>query len=340
MAAKGSYIIVGENIHCTRIRLASGKFVAVMKDGRSALTFKEGAETRYMPIPESFTAGEDWKNGRIKHVQAAIRQGMYGSGEDAEAGKAYLRAMALEQAAAGAWFLDVNVDEFSMELDEKIKAIEWTAAVLQSTAGVPLSIDSSDPNILRAGLAACDKSRGKPMVNSVSLERAAMIPIAAKAGACVIAGATGEASMPASVEDRVSNISLLMAKLTDAGFTPGDIYLDPLVMPVSVDTKNPGMVLEAVRAMRAAYGKDVHFAPGLSNVSFGLPKRAIINQVFAWLCLKEGCDGGIVDPMQINDKTLSALDTESGVAKLAKELLLGNDEYGMNFITACRDGSA
>ena len=146
-----------------------------------------------------------------------------------------------------------------------------------------MSIDSSDPNILRAGLAACDKSRGKPMVNSVSLERAAMIPIAAKAGACVIAGATGEASMPASVEDRVSNISLLMAKLTDAGFTPGDIYLDPLVMPVSVDTKNPGMVLEAVRAMRAAYGKDVHFAPGLSNVSFGLPKRAIINQVFAWL---------------------------------------------------------
>ena len=340
MTTKGNYIIVGENIHCTRIRLATGKFVTTMKDGRSALTFKEGVETRYMPIPEVFTSGEEWKNGKIKHVQAAIRQGMYGSGEDAEAGKAYLRAMALEQTAAGAWFLDVNVDEFSMDLDEKIKAIEWTAAVLQSTAGVPLSIDSSDPNILRAGLAACDKSRGKPLVNSVSLERAAMIPIAAKAGARVIAGATGESSMPSSVADRVINIGLLMARLTDAGFVPGDIFLDPLVMPVSVDTKNPGMVLEAVRAMRTRYGKDVHFAPGLSNVSFGLPKRAIINQVFAWLCLKEGCDGGIVDPMQINDTALSALDTESGVAKLAKELLLGNDEYGMNFISASRDGSA
>ncbi len=340
MTTKGNYIIVGENIHCTRIRLASGKFVATMKDGRSALVFKEGKEARYMPIPEVFTSGEEWKNGKIKHVQAAIRQGMYGSGEDAEAGKAYLKAMALEQAAAGAWFLDVNVDEFSMDLSEKIKAIEWTAEVLQSTAGLPLSIDSSDPNILRAGLAACDKSRGKPMVNSVSLERAAMIPIAAKAGACVIAGATGESSMPASVEDRIANIKLLMAKLADSGFAPGDIFLDPLVMPVSVDTKNPGMVMEAIRAMRAAYGKDVHFAPGLSNVSFGLPKRAVINQVFAWLCLKEGCDGGIVDPMQINDQTLSALDTESGVAKLAKELLLGNDEYGMNFISASRDGSA
>jgi 5-methyltetrahydrofolate corrinoid/iron sulfur protein methyltransferase len=340
MTSKGSYIIVGENIHCTRIRLATGKFVAAMKDGRSALTFKEGAETRFMPIPEAFTSGEEWQNGKIKHVQAAICQGMYGSGDDAEAGKAYLRAMAREQEAAGAWFLDVNVDEFSMDLAEKIKAIEWTASILQSTAGLPLSIDSSDPNILRAGLAACDKSRGKPMVNSVSLERAAMIPIAAKAGACVIAGATGESSMPASVEDRLANITQLMATLADADFALGDIYLDPLVMPVSVDTKNPGMVMEAVKAMRSKYGKDVHFAPGLSNVSFGLPKRAVINQVFAWLCRKEGCDGGIVDPMQINDKALSALDTETGVAKLAKELLLGNDEYGMNFITASRDGTA
>jgi cobalamin-dependent methionine synthase I len=73
-------------------------------------------------------------------------------------------------------------------------------------------------------------------------------------------------------------------------------------------------------------------------VSFGLPKRNIVNQVFAYLCLKEGCDGGIVDPLQINDEVFSRLDTNSEAYTLTKELLLGNDEYGMNFIEASRDG--
>jgi 5-methyltetrahydrofolate--homocysteine methyltransferase len=109
-------------------------------------------------------------------------------------------------------------------------------------------------------------------------------------------------------------------------------------MPVSVNTANPGLFIEAVGQLRAEYGSAIHFAPGLSNVSFGLPRRPLINQVFAWLCWKAGCDGGIVDPAQINDSVLASLDPDSGLAALAKELLLGRDEYGMNWISACRDG--
>ncbi|MEI6875025.1 MAG: dihydropteroate synthase [Spirochaetota bacterium] len=171
----------------------------------------------------------------------------------------------------------------------------------------------------------------------MSLERATLIPIAAKAGACVIAGATGVERMPETVEERVANVRILMKRLLGEGFKAGDVFLDPLVMPVSVDTGHPGRFMEAIRLLRSEHGRDIHFAPGLSNVSFGLPKRPTINQVFAKLCLEAGCDGGIVDPLQINDRILGSLDFAAPLNALARDLLLGKDEYGMAWIGASRE---
>lgn len=341
MPARNSYIIVGENIHCTRVRLTSGKFVATMPDGRKAMAFKDGAAMAYLPIPAQILEGDEWQNGKVRHVAVAVRQGLYGDEAEQAAGKRYIEVMALEQEAGGAWFLDLNVDEFSTDRAEKIRAMEWVAGVVQGVVAIPLSIDSSDPEILRAGLAACDPAKGRALVNSVSLERAALIPIAAAAGACVIAGATGEAKMPESIEERVENIAKLMAKLREAGFTDERIFLDPLVYPVSVDVRNGMTVVETIRILRATYGSAIHFAPGLSNVSFGLPKRPVINQVFARLCFDAGCDGGIVDPAQINDSVLAKIaQSQDETVALARELLLGNDEFGMNFIMAMRESKA
>ena len=130
-----------------------------------------------------------------------------------------------------------------------------------------------------------------------------------------------------------------MEQLKSHGFAREDIYLDPLVFPISVNSQNGLAVIDAVKTLRETYGPEIHFAPGLSNVSFGLPKRPLINQVFAYLCLQQGCDGGIVDPLQINDRVFAKLDTNSESFRLAKELLLGQDEYGMNYIAASRDGT-
>ncbi|HUX36629.1 MAG TPA: dihydropteroate synthase [Rectinemataceae bacterium] len=337
MAAKASYIIVGENIHCTRVRSVSGKFVETDARGRSYLVYRDEGEKKLLPVPRIFVDSEAWASGRVRHVACAIHQGLRGSPEERAAGEAYLRAMAREEEEAGAWFLDVNVDEYSMELDEKIAAMEWTAAVLQESASIPLSIDSSDSRILEAGLRACLKSKGKPMVNSVSLERASVIPIAARAGARLIAGATGAERMPEGVADRVENVRMLMKRLLSEGFAPSDIFIDPLVMPVSVDTGHPARFIEALRLIREEQGPEVHFAPGLSNVSFGLPKRPVINLVFAKLCLDAGCDGGIVDPLQINDRSLASLRLDEGVAALARDLLLDRDEFGMGWIGASRE---
>jgi 5-methyltetrahydrofolate--homocysteine methyltransferase len=336
---KGQYIIVGENIHCTRVRLTSGKFVKVLPDSRSALVFQTNGKPQHLPIPEAIVSGPEWKNGKVRHVAVAMWQGLHGKPEDRAAGIAYLTAMAHEQAANGAHFLDLNVDEFSMDQEEKLRAVTWAAGILQQATTLPLSIDSSNAEILKAGTAACDRGRGKPLINSVSLERATSIPVAAAAGAKVIAGATGAASMPENVADRVANIAQLMDQLQAHGFAREDIYLDPLVFPVSVNSNNGVAVLDSVRELRKIYGPAIHFAPGLSNVSFGLPKRPLINQIFAFLCLQQGCDGGIVDPLQINDRIFQGLDTHSESFRLAKELLLGQDEYGMNYIAAAREGT-
>ncbi|TVQ36306.1 MAG: hypothetical protein EA384_14660 [Spirochaetaceae bacterium] len=340
MSSKGAFIIVGENIHCTRIRLTAGKYVETAADGSSSLLFKDDGKPARLPIPGFITGEDNWKSGKVRHVAVAVYQGLYGSPAEREAGTRYVQAMAREQQSAGAWFLDLNVDEFSTDRDEKIKAMQWAAAVIQQVVEVPLSIDSSDPQILKAGLEACDPSKGKPMVNSVSLERAGFIPVAAAAGACIIAGATGADRMPEGVEDRLANIEQLMKIIAEAGFVHDEVYLDPLVYPASVDVRNARLIIDTIKALRKRYGDQIHFAPGLSNVSYGFPGRGVINQVFARLCREAGCDGGIVDPVQINDRVMDSIDYGVERYRLARELLRGNDEFGMQYITAMKEGTA
>jgi 5-methyltetrahydrofolate--homocysteine methyltransferase len=268
----------------------------------------------------------------------AIWQGLYGDSAGQQAGVEYLHYLVRVQEAHGAHFLDLNVDEFSTELAERRKVMQWAAGVLQQASSVPLSIDSSNVDILEIGLAACDRSKGRPMVNSVSLERKEAVRAAGAAGAAVIAAAGGEGAMPTNKEERLANVERLMALLDKAGLRLGDVYLDPLVFPVSVDSGNGRLVLESIEELRNKHGEAVHFAPGLSNISYGMPNRKLINQVFTRLCVQSGLDGGIVDPLQINDGALARLDEGSEPFQLARAFLLGEDQFGMAFITAARAG--
>ena len=338
MSETPRFIVVGENIHCTRIYKVGGKFVNALDNGSHVITYTVEGQEQHLPIPQQYINAEEWMKKRVKHTAVAMWQGMYGDDDAKQDGIAYLEHMAHVQEACGGAFLDLNVDEFSTDLEERIRLIQWAADVIQKASSIPLSIDSSSLDILKAGLEACDSSRGKPMVNSVSLERAAAIEIARDAGAVVIAGATGEASMPKTAEERVQNLEKLMNKLTAAGFEESDVYLDPLVFPASVDSNNGKRVFDAIRTLRQKYGQGIHFAPGLSNISYGLPKRKLLNQVFTYLCVENGCDGGIADPRQINDEILNTMDTDTEAFTLAKAFLVGEDEFGMNYIRAVRKG--
>lgn len=333
------FIVVGENIHCTRVLKRGGAHVVRDETtNEEAIAYTAGGKRRNLPIPAVFRESEEWTRGRVRHCAVAVWQGLHGDAGARAAAEDYLRALAGQQQAAGAGFLDVNVDEFSADIEKRAAAMRWTAQVLRKSVTVPLSIDSSNTAILRVGLEECGGTTGSPMINSVSLERKEAISLAAEFGAEVVASAAGEHDLPATVEQRISNLDRLMALLKDAGLKEPAIHVDPLVFPVATDPANGRLFLESVRAIRKAYGNAVHITGGLSNVSFGMPKRALLNKVFAYLCVEAGADGGIVDPLQINLSVLRTMETDSEAFRLARAALTGEDEFGMNFIMACREG--
>lgn len=331
-------IVVGENIHCTRVYKVGGAFVKPQGDGQFAIVYGGKGEARTLPIPARFLETADWAAGKVKHCAVAVWQGLYGDAVGKAAAVNYLQYLAARQEAADASFLDVNVDEFSTDIAERCRAIKWVAGVVQATSKLPLSIDSSNPAILRAGLEACDQKRARPMVNSVSLERQESIPVAAEFKAVVIASAAGEKDLPCDTEQRLANINRLMPLLVAVGIKGGDIYVDPLVFPVATDSNNAQSFIDAVAAIRKAHGPAIHITGGLSNVSFGMPARKLINQVFTWMVVEAGGDSGILDPLQMNSKILAAVDTTSEPFKLAKALLTGEDMFGVEFISAHREG--
>jgi cobalamin-dependent methionine synthase I len=333
-----SFVSVGENIHCTRIFKVDGLFCKPDANGQYQILYKTPSGKGSMAVPPHFTDGADWAAGKVKHCAVAIWLGTNGTPEQQEAGKQYLRNLAAQQEAAGATYLDINVDEYSTDVAERVRLIQWTVGIAQEAVKIPMSIDSSNLDILEAGLAACDKGRGRPMVNSVSLERTDAIDVAKAANAVVIASAAGAEGLPNAVEERMHNIEAIYARLQESGFADSDIHFDPLVFPISTDGENGIRFLDTVKAIRGRFGNEVHVVAGLSNISFGMPNRKLINQVYTWLCCEAGGDGGIVDPLQINVEILNELDRESEPFKLARALLLGEDEYGMEYISAAREG--
>ena len=332
------FVVVGENIHCTRVYKVGGSFVKPGPDGKQAVVYGGKGEPKYLPVPDVFLQGADWQAGKVKHCGVAVWQGLYGDKACQASAVDYLQFLARRQTDAGAAFLDVNVDEFSTDVAERIRAIRWVAGVVQQASKLPLSIDSSNPDILRAGLAACDAAHGRPMVNSVSLERQDSIAVAAEFHAVVIASAAGEKDLPSTTEERLANLDRLMPKLQAVGLKGDGVYVDPLVFPVATDSNNAKSFLDAVSAVRAKYGPEIHISGGLSNVSFGMPNRKLINQVFTWLAVEAGADGGIVDPLQINQKMLDTVDTATEPFRLAKALLTGEDMFGVEYIAAHREG--
>jgi cobalamin-dependent methionine synthase I len=332
------FIAVGENIHCTRIYKVGGVFVKSLDDNTHVIAYEEAGQEKHLPVPKRFVESSDWKNGKVKHAAVAMWQGLHGDEAERKAGVEYLHYMVRNQEGHGATYLDLNVDEFSTDIGERKELIRWAAGIIQQVSTVPLSIDSSNIEILQAGLEACDAAKGSPMINSVSLERKAAVEVAKNAGAVVIAAASGATSMPTNKDQRIANLESLIGLLEGSGFTPAQMHLDPLVFPVSVDPNNGLMILETIEQLRKAYGREIHFAPGLSNISYGMPNRKLINQVFTHLCVKRGLDGGIVDPIQINQNALDALDPDSERFQLTEAFLTGKDQYGMTYISAVRSG--
>lgn len=335
-AAAPPFVAIGENIHATRVVLRKGRRVAV-RAGAVAVLYRaaDGAE-RALPVPEAAKKTKDYEEGRVKHVQIAIETAME-TGDPAE-GRRYIEALVRHQERAGAAFLDLNVDEMSPKLEVQTAAMAWLARTVQGMTDLPLSIDSSSIDVIRAGLEALAPGGARAMLNSASLERLDALALARAHDCRVVVTAAGEKGMPDGAEARVANAARMIEAAGGAGFAEGDVYVDPLVFPVSVDGRYGRHCLDAIRALRAAFGAAVHITGGISNVSFGLPARRLLNEAFALLAVEAGADGGIMDPVASPPAALFARDRPAPRHRLAEDVILGRDEHCMAWIRAWRKG--
>ena len=327
--------IIGENIHTTRALRRKGPSV-VERSGVEVIQYTDSSGAfRYLAIPDDFKERQEYQQGQIKHVMIAVKTAMATNG-DVEESLIYLRQLVDKQVLANAHFLDLNVDEISWKLDEQKSAMEWLVKTIQGMTDLPLSIDSSNVEVIEVGLSTYDPGRAPPLLNSASLERIEALDIASKYKARVVVTAAGESGMPSGAKERVANASRMVDSALSKGFSLNDLFIDPLVFPASVDKEFGMHCLDAIREIREKFGPDIHITGGVSNASFGIPGRRLINEVFLILSVEAGADGGIIDPVVSNPENVFGMDRSSKEYQMAEDVILGRDEFCQNYIAAWR----
>ena len=335
------FIVIGENIHTSRVvKRDGGKRITLTESGEAAVRvpLPDGGEG-LLAIQPAIRDTREFASGRVKHVMAAVLEGVTG-GPDAELAATYVRWMAARQIAGGASYLDLNVDEYSPDVDGRLAAMAWLVPIVGPVSSVPLSIDSSDSAVMAVGLDAIDPTwagGARPLLNSAAADRQDVLDLAAERGCPVVLSSTGE-TMPSGTEERMVRAIEMIEMAQGHGLPLTALHVDPLVIPIGVDAEAGSAYLEAVRQLRERYGPDLHITGGVSNVSFGMPARRLISDVFLDLCVQAGQDSGIVDPVAADIARALAPDRDAEAYRLAADLLTGADAFGVEFIDAFRGG--
>ena len=337
------FVIIGENIHTTRVLMREGRRIGQNKSGEEIVIYRgPKGENKSMEIPEIYRETQSFKDGRVKHFMVAISNGMSSDSRLKEEGEDYIEAEIFRQENNGADFLDLNVDEFSHRINIQKGAMEWLVDLFCAKAHHPPSIDSSSTDILKTGLnryLANGSPQGKPMVNSASLERLEVLDLVSEYESYVIVTSAGSEGMPENEHERLDNAQLMMEECDKRDISDHQIHIDPLLFPIAVDQNYGNHFLDTVGLMRSKFGGDVRISGGLSNVSFGLPARKLINDTFIRLAIEAGVNSGIVNPVETNIERIMSMDMESEKCKAAKDMLTGKDEYCMTFISKYREGA-
>ncbi|MDD5082793.1 MAG: dihydropteroate synthase [Dehalococcoidales bacterium] len=255
---------------------------------------------------------------RINSSRQTINQAI--KNQDAE----FIRAEARAQAKAGAHYIDINAGSF---VGQETEYLCWLAEVVQEVTDLPLSLDSPNADAVAAAL---EIVKGPAIINSISLESrrlAGMLPLIKKYKSKVVALCQSDEVMAATADSKVNIARQIITLLTGEGVPIRDIYIDPLVYPVATEGQSARNVLQAIeRIMGLIPG--VHTICGLTNISYGLPARRLLNRTFLVAAMSHGLDAAIIDP---TDRELMASLT-------AAEALLGQDEFCARYIKAYREG--
>lgn len=253
-------------------------------------------------------------NGAIPSVSDAI------SRRDEE----YIRSLVRMQVSAGANYLDVCAGRAPE--DEK-EEITWLINIVQSETEVPLCVDSPNPYLLKEVLPLVKK---KGIVNSISGEKdkcEVLLPVIKENGWDVIALTCDNTGIPAEWEKKTDVAFQLIEKCSEYDIAPERIYIDPLVLALSAVNDSMINFMLAIENIKAKY-PTVNFTSGLSNISYGMPYRKVVNQLFLALSMSAGMNSAIVDPT--NRDMLATI--------LAAEALLNRDRCCRNYNKAFRAG--
>lgn len=231
-----------------------------------------------------------------------------------------VRSLALSQIEEGAAILDVNVGAAGVN---EVELLPVAVRSVMEVTDTPLCLDSPNTEALRAALRAYE---GKALINSVNGEEdklARVLPLVKEYGAAVIGLAMDDSGIPATAEGRVAIARKIVERAEKLGIPREDILIDCLALSVCTDCNAARVTLDAIRGVREQLG--VNLTLGASNISFGLPDRETINNIFLAMAIATGVNAPIVNP------------SLSRGAIMASDLLLGRDEFGMAFVCYYRE---
>ncbi|EHQ90996.1 methyltetrahydrofolate cobalamin methyltransferase [Desulfosporosinus youngiae] len=251
-------------------------------------------------------------NGTIPSVKNAI----------VERNEEFIRNLAIKQTEAGAHYLDVCA---STAPEYEVETLIWLMNLVQDTVDTPLCIDSPNANVIKEVL---KYARRPGLINSVSEEGdkcEIIFPLIEGTEWQVIALTCDNRGIPSDVETRVEITRNIVEKAEKHGISPDRIHLDPLVLALSADNKSLLNFTETLKRVKELY-PTLKVTSGLSNISFGMPLRKVVNQGFLTIALYAGMDSAIIDP--VNRDMMATL--------MATEALLGRDRLCRNFSNAFR----
>ncbi|MEO1816432.1 MAG: methyltetrahydrofolate cobalamin methyltransferase [Acetobacterium sp.] len=253
-------------------------------------------------------------NGTIPAIKEAIAK------RDAK----FIAERAIKQEEAGADFIDVCAGT-APELE--IAALKWLMDVVQNATETPLCIDSPNPRVIEAVF----KYANKPgLINSISDEGEkceVLLPLMDGNTWDVIGLTCNNKGIPCDVQTKVDIAKIMVDKAAKFGITPDRIHIDPCVMALSTNNDSLLNFTREISEIRALY-PTIHITAGLSNISFGLPARSLMNKTFLALAIQAGMDSAVMDPT--NQDMMGTI--------FAAYALLGKDKYCRTYSKAFRQG--
>ena len=299
--------------HIAAVREALSGFRRPSRTGCLPKTMvASGSRAVEIPFDDSIVIGERINPTGKKKLKAALTEGDV----------AYVLREAVSQSDAGAHVLDVNVGVPGID---EAAALDSTIQAVQGVTDIPLQIDTSDANALERALRHYN---GKALVNSVNGKKESMdavLPLIAKYGGAVVALTLDENGIPPTAEGRLAIARRILERGAEYGLKPSDFIIDVLCLAISADAGSANTILRALRMVREELG--CRTCLGVSNISFGLPARPLLNASFYTMALANGLSAGIINPLA----------TDMMTAYRAYRALAGKDRSCCDWIEAYKD---